>query len=293
VSFYRQIQVFRTVMTSTSLAEAASRLFLTQPAVTKQIKGLEARLGIELFSREGHRLQPNDLAQALFEDSSVAVAAMQNLERDALRLREAKSQPIRIVAMPMVARLWLPQRVGQLFELAPGAEFKIRVARSERIVEMLANGLAEIGIGMLNKWNADLHTELLFSPEAVAILPMGHDLSTLKRITPANLEREDFFLLGEGSPIRQDILDAFSISGIRPKIKAEIELEETTVALVEAGLGVSVIDSFSANQRRLSGSQIHIVPFEPTISAHIGAMQSHQTRGNTTISSAFRVLLTS
>ncbi len=290
MSFYRQMHVFRTVMTSSSLAEAADRLFLTQPAVTKQIKSLEVHLDVQLFSRDGHRLQPNDLAQTLYDSSGEAIAAMQTLERNALNLRDRNKDPVRIVAMPMIARLWLPQRIGAVFEQAPGSEFTIRVARSERIREMLETGQADIGIGMLNRWSADFRTKPIIRSNAVVILPRNHPLAASSSLAPADLVEQDFFLLGAGSAIRQEILSAFSVSGMRPRIKAEIELEETTVTLVEAGLGVSVIDSYSAEHRQKSGSQIAIVPFEPRIVTHIGVMLSRQTRASVVGSRIFGLL---
>ena len=291
MSFYRQIQVFRTVMSSASLAEAAKKLFLTQPAVTKQIKALELHLGVELFNREGHRLLPNTLAQALFENSMSAVEAMQSLERDALKLRDKGQNPIRIVAMPMVSRLWLPRHIGNLFELAPNTEFKIRVARSERISELLINDQADIGIGMLNRLNVELSMEVLFSSNAVVILPEGHALSNRSSISPKDMSNEDFLLLGDGSALRQDILSAFSNAGVSPKIRAEIELEETAIALVDSALGVAVIDSFSAEQRMADGARIDIVPFKPTLTAHIGLMQNRNSASRFGVSSAVRELV--
>lgn len=290
MSFYRQMQIFRTVMSSSSLTEAANRLFLTQPAVTKQLKSLEAHLGVELFSRAGHRLQPNNLAQSLYDSSSDAITAMQSLEREAQSLRDQGTHAIRIVAMPMIARLWLPQRVGALFNKAPGSEFSIRVARSERVIEMVEAGHADIGIGLLSRWDADVRTQQIITSRAVAILPSDHPLASRPKIGPSDLLNEDFFLLGTGSEIRQTILSAFSIEGVNPKIKAEIELEETTVTLVEAGLGVSVIDSYSAEHRQKSGSRIAIVPFEPRIVTHIGVMLNRQSRANSITSRIFGLL---
>ncbi|MEM9578585.1 MAG: LysR family transcriptional regulator [Pseudomonadota bacterium] len=291
MSFFRQIHVFRTVMTSASLTEAARKLFLTQPAVTKQIKALELHLGVELFNREGHRLQPNSRAQALFKSSLGAFEAMQALERDALKLREEGQNPIRIVAMPMVARLWLPRHIGRLFAQAPDTEFKIRVARSERISELLLNNQADIGIGMLNRLNVELNMEVLFSSNAVVILPEGHALASRPSISPGDICDEDFLLAGDGSPLRQDILSAFSNAGVSPKLKAEIELEETTIALVDAALGVAIVDSYSAQQRKADGARIAIVPFRPTLTAYIGLMLNRGVAGRPGVSAVFREMV--
>ncbi|PVH27261.1 LysR family transcriptional regulator [Pararhodobacter oceanensis] len=290
MSFFRRIQVFRTVMMSATLADAASRLFLTQPAVTKQLRSLEAHLGVRLFERSGHRLQPNRMAQALFRESESAVAEMEKLEGFALSLQRERERPLRIVVMPMIARLWLPERVSQLFQQMPETRFEVRVALSEKIIGLLDDDLADIGIGLIGRRISTKNAQLLLSTDAVAILPMGHHLSGAESISALDLADEKLILLDLASQARKEMLSAFASAGLTPNIQAEVELEETAVALVEAGQGVSVIDSYTAEQRRRSGAKIEIVMFEPRLAMQIGLMHNNSAVQSEEASRALRIL---
>lgn len=291
MSFYRQIRVFRTVMTSGSLAEAASRLFLTQPAVTKQLHALEAQIGARLFSREGHRLRPNKIAHALFNESESPIAAMLSLENFARHIRsEEAALALRIVAMPMVARLWLPDHVGRLFEAMPGVTFEFRVAPSVRVAEMLEQGQADIGIARVDRRTSHKSSRALLTTTAVCILPRGHMLGRKAVITPTDVAGENFILLAHAPFMREDVLAAFASEGITPFVKADVELEETAVVLVEAGYGVSVIDSFSAHRRRAAGAAIEIVEFRPLISMQIGVIRGHNVRNPDLVKTAIECL---
>ena len=75
-----------------------------------------------------------------------------------------------------------------------------------------------------------------------------------------------------------------------PNVQAEVELEETAVALVETGQGVSVIDSFSAEQRRRQGAKIEIVKFEPRLNMQIGLMRGQSTDQGEEVALAFQIL---
>lgn len=290
MSFYRQIRVFRTVMTSGSLTEAASRLFLTQPAVTKQLHALEAQIGAKLFSREGHRLRPNKIAHALFKESESPIAAMLSLENFARHMRSEEALALRIVAMPMMARLWLPDHVGRLFEALPRVTFEFRVAPSESVTEMLEQGQADIGIARVDRRTSHKGSRALLITTAVCILPRGHRLGRKAIITPTDVAGENFILLAHAPFMREDVLAAFASEGVTPFVKADVELEETAVALVEAGHGVSVIDSFSAHRRRSAGAAIEIAEFRPLISMEIGIMRGQNVHNSDMVKTAIECL---
>ena len=290
MSFLRQIQIFRSVMISSTLAEAAERLALTQPAVTKQVRNLERTIGCNLFARDGHRLQPNDRARALFEQSEPAVSGMQNLERFARNLQRDVPQTLRIMAMPMIARLWLPDRLPMLLANNPNTNFVIGVGQSGRIIDMLESGGTDIGIALPSRRAGVDRSERLITSNGVCIVPLDHPLADKKIIHPRDIANEDFFLLGPTAPTRNAILEVFQNCNVELKIRAEIDLEETAVALVESGAGVSVIDSFSATVRKKSGAQIKICTMEPTVEMHIDIMHSFNPSDPELVRSTFDFL---
>ena len=274
MSFYRQIEVFRTVMTSSSLIAASGRLLISQPAITKQLKNLEDYVGTKLFHREGHRLQPTEHARRLFGQSETAMEGMQNLDRFAKSLEQNTIETLHIAAMPMIARLWLPERVSGILKRYPNVNVTVEVTRSSRILDMVETGQIDIGLALpVRPSGAIVSTHLLGNP-AVCVFPVGHAFENKESICPSDLVNEDFLLLGPLSHTRKDILAAFDQYDTSPNIRAEIELEELAVAMVETGVGVSIIDEYSARKRQEQGAIIAFRPFTPTIKMDIQIMHN-------------------
>ncbi len=278
MSFFRQIEIFRTVMVSTSLTEASARLLISQPAITMQIKNLEAYVGVALFRRDGHKLQPTEYAKSLFEQSETAMESMLDLDRFARTLERTTIQSLNIAAMPMIARLWLPPRICTILKDFPNLDVTVEVTRSSKIIDLVEAGQTDIGLALPIRPVGTFHSKRLFNNRAVCIFQTGHALGAQNLITPSNIGSEDFILLGPVSFTRQHILASFEEAGIKPRIRAEVELEKLAIAMVEAGAGISIIDAYSARTRKEAGANIDCRPFEPKIEMNIDVLQSLSSR---------------
>ncbi|MCY6382872.1 LysR family transcriptional regulator [Hoeflea prorocentri] len=273
MSFYRQIEVFRTVMTSSSLSAASGRLLISQPAITKQLRNLEAYVGTKLFLREGHRLQPTEHARRLFEQSEGAMESMMSLDRFARSLEENTHETLRIAAMPMIATLWLPRKINDLFSRYPSLKVVVEVTKSSRILDMVETGQTDIGLGLPVRPSGAIIAHRLLGNEAVCIFPKGHHLEKKDYVDPADLTGENFILLGTLFYASTEILDLFEQEGVAPKIRAEVNLEELAVTMVESGAGVSIIDAFSAAERQKQGASFVSKPFRPIVNMDVQIMR--------------------
>jgi DNA-binding transcriptional LysR family regulator len=274
MSFYRQIKVFRTVMTSPSLSAASGRLLISQPAITKQLKNLENYVGTKLFHRAGHRLQPTEHARRLFDQSEMAMEGMQNLDRFARSLDQNTIETLHIATMPMIARLWLPERISGILKRYLNLNVTVEVTSSSRVLDMVETGQTDIGLGLPVRPSGAIFSRNLLSNQAVCIFTIGHAFEELDVVCPSDLVGEDFLLLGPLSYTRKDILEAFDQYDVSPRIRAEIELEGLAVAMVEAGDGVSIIDEYSARKRLQQGARIAFKPFTPRINMDVQIMHN-------------------
>jgi DNA-binding transcriptional LysR family regulator len=277
MSFFRQMEVFRAAMMSPNLTVAAERLLITQPAVTKQIQALEDQIGIKLFLRDGARLKPTSAARALFAQSERAFASMSTLERFAAELIRSTPQHLRICVMPMMSRLWLPDRLIQLFRAYPDLHLSVSTAPSLQILDLLETDQIDIGIALPIRPVGLTQSDELLVCRAVCILPQGHRLSLLETVGPEDLAGEDFLLLGPVAATRRDILETFAERNIKPKVKAEIDVAELAVTLVANGAGIAVIDDLTAEAHKASGAAIDIRPFAPRIDI---AVNIYRTRSS-------------
>lgn len=292
MSFFRQMEVFRAAMVSPNLTVAAERLLITQPAVTKQIQALEEQIGVKLFLRDGVRLKPTSAARALFAQSERAFASMNALERFAAELIRSTPQHLRLCVMPMMSRLWLPERLIGLFQAYPDLHLSVSTAPSLQILDLLESDQIDIGIALPIRPVGLTQSDQLLVSKAVCIFPRGHRLARLRTVEPENLSGEDFLLLGPVAATRRDIIESFTERGVKPKVKAEIDIAELAVTLVADGAGIAVIDDLTAEAHKAAGAAIDIRPFAPRIDIAVNIYRTRSSSAMPLATEVYERLLT-
>src|SRR5690606_26427832 len=131
-----------------SVTGGSMRLGISQPATSKQIRLLEADLGIPLFIRSGNRVKPTIEAQSLHEQVKRTYQGIQHLTRFAAGLRHHSVGEIAVAAMPMMARSWLPGIIGPFLQRHPGLSMALPVRSSRWIGEAVSAGMVDIGIAL-------------------------------------------------------------------------------------------------------------------------------------------------
>ena len=112
----RQVEVFKAIMDTGSVTEAAGRLNVTQPSVSKHLKLLEFDLGLSLFARTGNKLMPTPEATALYDQVDRLYRGLDQLNRFSDGLKHHQHGQITVGAMPLIAQRWLPQIVGTFLD---------------------------------------------------------------------------------------------------------------------------------------------------------------------------------
>jgi DNA-binding transcriptional LysR family regulator len=241
----RQIRYFLTVADLGSFTQAASALFVAQPALSRQIAQLEQDLGFALFEREprGVRLTA---AGTLFRDrvgsveKLLASAAEESGrlargEGGVLRLRHSSSVPIGSL-MPAIERF---------LKEAPGARIDLDRVSSELQVTEVANDRADIGVvrfPVLRRDPAVNFIELPPEPLWVA-LPETHPLGASKRLALADLAAEPFVsaVHRERGGLARCVANLCLQRGFVPKLAPVISRKTSMLTLVAAGFGIAVV----------------------------------------------------
>ncbi|WP_441523295.1 LysR family transcriptional regulator [Bosea sp. TAB14] len=116
---YRQVEVFKAIMDSGSITEAANILRISQPAVSKALKLLEAELGLRLFARTTKGIAATEEARLLYTEVERTYFGMQNLARFAAGLSDRKQGRIVVSTIPALGIAWLPAMVARFSEAHP------------------------------------------------------------------------------------------------------------------------------------------------------------------------------
>jgi DNA-binding transcriptional LysR family regulator len=267
----RQIEAFRMVMLTGSITGASEALFVTQPAVSRLIQSLEDTTGLKLFERRGNQIVPTAEATALLAEVERSFIGLSRIGAFAQALRDQKAGSLRIAAMPALASSILTRFAARFSVRRPDVHISISGFPSHLVIDAVASGQADFGYadGPLDRIGLEVET---FPVAAVVILPKDHRLARQDCITPADLEGERFVGIGRGTLFRSRIDTA--LAGIPRTISLETPLSHIACLLVAEGVGVSLVDPYSAQEFLDKG--IIAKPFTPFIDAGFVGLHSPQ-----------------
>lgn len=257
----RQIQSFLNVAALGSFTRAAEKMHTMQPALSQQIRDLEAELGIRLFDRTTRRV---DLTEAGAEFRNIAAKVIEDLEsaiRNAHELAERKRGRVIIAAPPLLAAAIVPHAIADFRNNYPGIEVRLVDARTEQIVENVRSGQVDCGIGTFHAGEEGISTTLLARDSLMVFCASDHPFAQRQTINWRELEGLPVITLTRDSGIRLLVEVGFETSRIRLIPVYEVAQITTALALVEAGLGVTVLPTYAwAGARGMNIAASALIP---------------------------------
>ena len=246
----RSLEAFHAVVTLGSVAAAAKNLFITEPAISHLLRGLENATDLALFGKKGRRLELTPDGQLFFDETAPAMSALARLDSVADHIRSAKHGHIRLVAIPVAADYLLPEILNRFSKAHPEIELSINVAEGHRALSMLERGNADLAIVMLDG-TRDYQSHAQVSSHAVVIGPKARFESDGKDLELAKLSSEKFVALTAGSPFRYVLDQYLSQQELTFTHTLEVETQSLIVKLVSMGFGISFVDAITvkASQR--------------------------------------------
>tara|TARA_R110002167_G_scaffold239602_1_gene444709 strand:- start:688 stop:1611 length:924 start_codon:yes stop_codon:yes gene_type:complete len=271
----KQVRAFVAVVQSSSFAEAATLIHLSQPALSSAISVLEAAVGGRLLTRttrsfaltpEGESFYP--VALSLLADWDGALDNLHNR----FALREGK---ISIAAMPSFAGNQLPIAIRNFKDAYPAVKITLNDVIAEEVVAMVRSGRVELGISFDPGESDDLIFTPLFEDRFVAVLPAEHSLLKQKRVSASKLLKSDFITLQAPSRVRDLIRNEFSSYGLSLSPAFETHKLATIGRMVANGLGVSVVPSLCQQQMHELGAQC-LPLIKPSIRQQVGVITNRR-----------------
>lgn len=261
---HRQLEAFCAMMDTSSVTEAARRIHVTQPAVSRLLSDLEFQVGYALFTRERNRLTPTPEAVALFEEVDRSFIGLSTIAEAAREIGTFRRGALHVAGLPALALEFLPTTVAEFCADKPDISIALQIHSSQKVLQCVASQQFDIGFAERSVSHPSVISETLFEAPMVAVLPVGHRLANLDRITPRDMAGESFVSLGLNYAIRQRIDAIFLAENVERKLQAETQLSFAAGHLVASGLGVSIIDPVTADHLvRLN--LVTARPFEPAV----------------------------
>ncbi|WP_293798841.1 LysR substrate-binding domain-containing protein [uncultured Bosea sp.] len=243
----RQIEAFRAVMVSGGITTAAAAMRISQPAVSRLIRDLEARIGVTLFERRaGGRLRATADAAALFQDVERYFIGLEQIDQSAAGLRRRSRGTLRVASLPALYVDLLPRFIGRFLAQRPDLDIELIGNSSEATIELVSSGRCDIGFVDSPFDHPRLRREELAGVSAVAVVPAAHPLAGNQMLAPSDFEGNPFVSIARATQLRTRI-DAFFLSqGVRRQLGPETPLSLIACSLVAAGGGLAIVDPFTA-----------------------------------------------
>jgi DNA-binding transcriptional LysR family regulator len=258
-------------MLTGGMTAAAELLGITQPAVSRLIREFEISAGLSLFERRGNQITPTPDAMTLLAEVERSFTGLSRIADLAKAIQAQAAGSLRIAALPALASGVLPRFLGRFLRDRPQVHSSILGMPSHLVVEAVAAGQAEFGYAAGPLERPGFLVDLIPSAAVVA-LPEGHRLESHTIIQPRDLAGERLIGIASGTLFRSRIDNA--LAEVARSTLIETPLSYTACVLVAEGVGVSIVDAFSASEFTDRG--VVVRPFEPWIESGIVQLRSRQ-----------------
>ncbi len=272
----RQVETFKAVMESGSVTAAAEHMNVSQPSVSKHIRHLEADLGLSLFERTGNRLVPTAEARAFHDQVERTYLGLDRLTRFADDLSNHRQGEILLAAMPMIAHSWLPDIIARFLEEHGNVSMSLPVRSSRWIMEWVAAGRVDFGIGLMSGDDTGVTRTLLMDVPLVCVLPEVHPLASEAVIKPSHLRGETLISLSNFDQWRLTVDAALDRERVRTQRRVETFSTYMACDLAARGVGIAIVDVITANG--YAGRNLVQRPFELNLDFEIFLMRPRHWR---------------
>lgn len=238
----RQLQVFESVARHLSHSRAADELFLSQPAVSMQIKQAEQTIGMPLFEQVGKKLFLTEAGREMLHYSRSIVLLMQEMETlfDEMKGLEHGHLNIAVVS---TANYFMPQLLAKFIQAHPKIKVSLSVANRDAVIKQLEDNSADLAIMGQPPEGTDMVAEPFMENPLVVIAAPTHPLSLATNIQAKQLVKETFLLREQGSGTRGVVERFFASHKLPLPAHMAMDTNEAIKQSVQAGMGIGIISS--------------------------------------------------
>ena len=255
----RHLRYFVAVAEELHFGRAAQRLGMAQPPLSLQIQRLERALDVRLFERTNRRVALTAAGELLLADARRILADVDRAAEGARRAARGETGSLTVAFAASVMFLSLPRIIRRFREQFPGVHLELRELPTGSQLPALRTG--ELDVGFLRQPPPDhwLRTETVMREPLLAAVSRRHALAGRRRLELADLAGEDFVLFPRdlAPGLHEQVLSVCADAGFTPHVVQVSRELYTTVSLVEAGMGVTIIP---ASVRKMGWRGIRYFP---------------------------------
>jgi DNA-binding transcriptional LysR family regulator len=238
----RQLRYCVAVADRLHFTRAAEALHVAQPALSQQIRRLEAELGLDLFARTSRSVALTEAGEAVAARARRILAEADAIAEDVDALRGVLRGRVVVGSMQSLGPFDLPGLLADFHGRHPGVDVVLREDTTQRMLAMLGADELDLAVATIDESPPDgLETRALYEEDLVLAVARDHPLAGRRRIRPASLPPGPLIFFREGSGLRAATEQALDAAGIEPQVRFETNELSRVRALASRGLGVAIM----------------------------------------------------
>ena len=239
---FHQLEIFGAVAEQASITQAARKIKISQPSVSKQLRFLERECGIKLYVKSGRGIKITEEGRMLHNAAKPILKQMEELRSSFLtRVSDARDVALRVGSTPSPGAFFLPGVLKSFVKLHPKIHPTLRTGYPDALKAMVLDGEVDVAVTTIAPSHPEIIAEAIASEGIVAIVSAKHPLATKKSLTESEVGTVPFIMTTDGR-----IADEIKKIGLRLNVVMWCESVDLKKAAVEAGLGVGLFYRGSA-----------------------------------------------
>ena len=252
----QQLEVFLKVAETGSFTKSGELLALTQSAVSHIISALEIELGFILLHRNRAGVTITNEGQRIYEHALDILNKVEILKQEAAAIIGIESGVLKIGCFPSFSAKILPDIILSYQEKYPKIELEIFEGSYLEIENWVATGIIDLGFSAIAPENLDFIP--LFQDEMVVVVSKNHPLALKEEVYISEMEAQSFIMPKAGCDVQ--LKQTFKESKVCPDIKFEFEDNNTILAMVSKGIGISIVPQMILDFEPVSLNKIKLLP---------------------------------
>jgi DNA-binding transcriptional LysR family regulator len=249
----RQIEVFRAVMVTGSTTDAARLLHVSQPGISRLIRHLELRLGVDLFERRKGRLVATPEAHALHQEIERVYRGVLLVQDVAMHLRHGRRSTLRVLASANTSLQLAPLTIAELTRRYPETKVEFEMLPAREIVKLLVAEEADLAITSAPFDHPSIEMREIGRWTLVCALPQAHALAQLKTLPLARALAERLIVYSPEAPQSLTIERWLAQHVTERHVAVEVRSGYAACSMAAAGVGIAFVDDLSARAHRPEG----------------------------------------
>ena len=254
----RHLKLIEAVAKEGSITKAGNHLYLTQSALSHQLRDAEEKLGVQLFVRLNKKMILTPAGERLLSSAQAVLGEMKRAEEDIRQIALSREGILRISTECYTCYHWLPSLLKIFNREFPRIEVQIVVDATSNPLQALLDGKIDLALVSEPAKDSKLTYTPLFQDEFVVVMSKDHPLASRPFIKAEDFAREHLLVY---TAVEESLLfkKVLSPAGIAPKQVSKVQLTEALIEMIKAGVGIGVMARWAVAPQIEAGS-VRVVP---------------------------------